>query len=139
MRSQEECELKSTITRRVSPKEGDLVLRRRFAVDKSLGMKLYAKWDGPYRLISISPVGTSGYIEDLKTGRILGRYAFNTLKVFVPREASLVYQLSDESEWSSFDHRLGVLRQPIPREVDLTVEACCFPRSQCVISKETRG
>ena len=68
---------------------GDLVLRRRFVVDKSLGMKLETKWDGPYRLSRISKSGVSGDLQDLKTGRIVGRYAFEALKVFVPREAEL--------------------------------------------------
>ena len=68
------------------PQVGDLVLRRRFNVDKSLGMKLYTKWDGPYRLIRIAKSGVSGDIQDLKTGRVIGRYAFESLKVFIPPE-----------------------------------------------------
>lgn len=82
----DEKEIGITVPRYQSPKLGDLVLRRRFNVEKSLGMKLYTKWDGPYRLSKISKSGVSGYIEDLKTGRVLGRYAFGALKVFVPRE-----------------------------------------------------
>ena len=55
-------------------------------MDKSLGMKLYPKWDEPYRLARISKSGVSGDLEDLKTGKLIGRYAFESLKVFVPRE-----------------------------------------------------
>ena len=79
MRNQEEREFKADILRYTFPKISDLVLRRRLVVDKCFGMKLHAKWDGPYKLVTISQTGTSGEIEDLKTGRRLVRYAFNTL------------------------------------------------------------
>lgn len=75
------------ITRYQKPQVGDLMLRRRVQVDKSLGMKLHSKWDGPYRLCRISASGVSGDLEDLKTGKVIGRYAFNSLKVFVPQES----------------------------------------------------
>ena len=71
------------------PKMGDLVLRRRFIVDKSLGMKLETKWDGPYWVSRISKSGVSSDLQDLKTGRIIGQYAFEALRVFVPREDEL--------------------------------------------------
>ena len=51
------------------PRLEDLVSRRQFVVDKSHGMKLYAKWDGPYKLVTINQTGTAGEIEDPKTGR----------------------------------------------------------------------
>ena len=47
----QECQIAEVaIPRYEMPKMGNLVLRRRFIVDKSLGMKLETKWDGPYRL-----------------------------------------------------------------------------------------
>ena len=58
-------------------------------------MKLYPKWDGPYRLSRISKSGVSGDLTDLKSGRVLGRYAFEALKVFVPR----LLEGDDHSEW----------------------------------------
>lgn len=57
-----------------APQLGDLVLRRRFQVDKNLGMKLHTKWGGPYKLTRISKSGVSGDLEDLKTGKVIGRY-----------------------------------------------------------------
>ena len=69
-----------------SPIVGDLVLRRRFNIDKSLCMKLYKKWDCPYSLSRISRSGVFGYVRDLKTDKLIGRYALDSLKAFVPRE-----------------------------------------------------
>ena len=57
-------------------------------------MKLHAKWDGPYLLSRISKSGVSGDLEDLKTGKFIGRYAFESLKVYVPRE-----QRCQDSGW----------------------------------------
>ena len=88
--------LHAAIPRYAAPELGDLVLRKRFQVDKSLGMKLHAKWDGPYRLSWTSKSGISGDLEDLETGKIIGRYAFESLKVYVPRE-----QGCSEGEWVS--------------------------------------
>ena len=81
------------------------------------------KWDGPYRLSKLSQTGTSGDIEDLKTGRQLGRYAFNTLKVFVPREVSLVHppREGDTVEWLSFNQGLGAMSGRVPRAVNLAM------------------
>lgn len=67
---------------------GDLVLRRRFQVDKSLGMKLYTRWDGPFRLARIAKSGVSGDVVDLKTDKLMGRYAFDSLKVLEDRRKS---------------------------------------------------
>ena len=68
LRDLEEREAKAAIPRYHAPKVGDLVLRRRFNVDKSLGMKLYPKWDGPYRLSKISKSGVSGELTDICNG-----------------------------------------------------------------------
>ena len=86
LRHQEDRELSAAIPRYEMPQLDDLVLRRRFNVDKSLGMKLHTRWDGPYRLVRIAKPGVSGEIADLKTEAIIGRYAFESLKVFIPRE-----------------------------------------------------
>ena len=51
-------------------------------------MKLYTKWDGPYWLSKISKSGVSGELTDIKSGKMIARYAFESLKVFVPREQS---------------------------------------------------
>ena len=90
LRDQEEKEAKAAIPRYQAPKLGDLVLRRRFNVDESLGMKLHTKWDGLYRLSKISQSGVSGELTDIKSGKTIGRYAFKSLKVFIPREQSQV-------------------------------------------------
>lgn len=58
-------------------------------MDKSLDMELYTRWDGPYLLSKISKSGVSGDLTDLKSGKMIGRYAFESLKVFVPREQFL--------------------------------------------------
>ena len=47
---------------------GDLVLLRRFAVDKDKGRKLEAKWEGPYRIARITKSEVSVWLEDLCTG-----------------------------------------------------------------------
>lgn len=117
MRNQDEKELKMIIPRYSMASLNDLVLRRRFAVDKSLGMKLHTRWDGPYRLISISQSGKSGEIQDLKMGKCLGKYAFNTLKVFVLREVAGF----DCMDWVSFEEGLGEVRRRCPRSVDFTI------------------
>ena len=102
------------VPRYQAPQLGDLVLRRRFQVEKSLGMKLHTKWDGPYRLSQISKSGVSGYLQDLKTGSVVGRYAFESLKVFVPREEELPL----DGSWVSLcDGLSGIV--PQPRLMDL--------------------
>ena len=102
---QEQTELQAMLPRYSAPQLGDLVLRRRFNVEKSLGMKLFSKWDGPYRLVRIARSGVSGEIADLKTDRIIGRYAFNALKVFVPREAGI--ELGKSKKWVTLVEGLG--------------------------------
>lgn len=92
----EDQELSAVLPRYAAPQVGDLVLRRRVNVDKSLGMKFDTRWDGPYRLVRISASGVSGDIVDLKTDNILGKYALDSLKVFVPKE-----QMRMGPEWVS--------------------------------------
>ena len=102
LQDQEGKEAKAAIPRYQAPKLRDLVLRRRFNGDKSLGMKLYTKWDGPYRLSKISQSGVSGELTDIKSGKMIGRYAFESLKVFVPREQSL-----EGEGWITLSEGLG--------------------------------
>ena len=68
---EEELILQAKLPRYAAPQLGDLVLRRRFPMDKSLGMKLHAKWDGLYKLARIAKSGVSGNLEDLKTGKVI--------------------------------------------------------------------
>lgn len=69
-----------------TPRVGDLVLLRQFVIDKEKGRKLEARWEGPYRLDRIGKEGISGHIQDLKTGKIKGRYGFDHLRVYLRRE-----------------------------------------------------
>ena len=102
---QEETELRAMLPCYSAPQVGDLVLRRRFNVEKSLEMKLFSKWDGPYWLVRIARSGVSGEIADLKMDGIIGRYAFNALKVFVPREAEI--ELGKLKQWVTLVEGLG--------------------------------
>lgn len=102
LRDLEDKDLRPKIARYQAPKKGDLVMRRRFLVDKSLGMKLSSKWDGPFKLSRISKSGVSGDLQDLKTNRIIGRYAFQALKVYLPREDVM----SREVSWIGLDEGL---------------------------------
>lgn len=64
------------------PQEGDLVLLRRFAVDKDKGRKLETRWEGPYRIAKITKSGVSVRLEDLSTGVRKGRYSVDDVKVY---------------------------------------------------------
>ena len=87
--------LPAKVPKYAPPELGDLVLRRRFQVDKSLGMKLHTKWDGPYLLSRIAKSGVSGDLEDLKTGKVIGRYAFESLKVYSSCQGSKGVRIAD--------------------------------------------
>lgn len=69
-----------------APKKGDLVLLRRFVVDKDRGRKLEPRWEGPYLLQKIAKEGISGYLSDLTTQKVKGRYGFDAMKVYIPRD-----------------------------------------------------
>ena len=77
------------------PKEGDLVLLRRFATDQHHGRKLEPRWEGPYRLSDVAYHGQSGRLEDLHTGKVVRvrasglkeRCHLGDLKVFMPRRS----------------------------------------------------
>ena len=53
------------------PKEGDLVLLRRFGADQHHDRKLEPRWEGPYRLADVAFHGRSGRLEDLHSGKIV--------------------------------------------------------------------
>jgi hypothetical protein len=73
--------------------EGDLVLLRRFEIDRHKGRKLEAQWEGPYRLTDLSWHGRSGRLQDLNSGEIVRvrkgglkeRCHVNDMKLFLPR------------------------------------------------------
>ena len=74
--------------------ENDLVLLRRFEVDKNKGKKLAARWEGPYLLTDLSWHKRSGRLRDINTGEVVRvrkgglreRCHVNDMKLFVPRE-----------------------------------------------------
>ena len=95
--------------------EGDLVLLRRFDMEKHHGMKLEPQWEGPYRLVQMAWHGRSGRLPDIQTGDLVRvkkgglkeRIHVNHLKLFCPRdvdkvevmESSLVELEEWEAEW----------------------------------------
>jgi len=81
------------------PQLGDLVLLRRFVVDKERGRKLEPRWEGPYQLTRIVKEGVSGVLSDLKTEREKGKYGFDTMKVYLPREVAKGQALVDGVAW----------------------------------------
>ena len=70
---------------RQSPGKGDLVLLRRFAVDKDKGKKLEPKWEGPYLVQRLARSKVSALLDDIHTGKHKGRYSLDSLKVYVLR------------------------------------------------------
>lgn len=86
------------------PTDGDLVLLRRFEVDKQHGRKFEPRWEGPYRLEDIAWHGRSGRLKDIRTGEVVRvrkgglqeRVHMDDLKVFVPRD----------EHWLGFDSDL---------------------------------
>jgi len=76
--------------------DGDLVLLRRFEIDKHKGRKLEARWEGPFRLSDISWHGRSGRLRDINTRELVKvrraglqeRCHLNDLKRFVVRDES---------------------------------------------------
>ena len=77
------------------PKEGDLVLLRRFATDQYHGRKLEPRWEGPYRLADVAFHGRIGRLLDLYSGKVVRvrasglkeRCHLDDLKVFTPRKS----------------------------------------------------
>ena len=53
------------------PKDGDLVLLRRFSAEKHHGRKLEPQWEGPYRLADVAYHGRSGRLLDIHTNKVV--------------------------------------------------------------------
>ena len=51
--------------------EGDLVLLRRFDIEKHHGQKLETQWEGTYRLVDMAYHGRSASQQDIQTGDIV--------------------------------------------------------------------
>jgi len=76
-----------------APRNGDLVLLRRAALDNRRDKKLEPRWEGPFRLNDIAYHGRSGRLFDLSTGQLVktkisglkDRVQLDDLRVFVPR------------------------------------------------------
>ena len=94
--------------------EGDLVLLRRFEIEKLHGQKLEPQWEGPYRLFDMSPHGRSARLQDIHTGDpvrvrkggLRERVHVNDLKLFCPRQQNAIGKvhvvegnLVEMSEW----------------------------------------
>ena len=60
---------KSELGKGDPPKEGDLVLLRRFIVDKDKGRKLEIKWEGPYLVERVGYSGVLVVLRDLLTDK----------------------------------------------------------------------
>jgi len=79
-----------------APKEGDLVLLLRAALDNRYNKKLDARWGGPFRLGNIAHHGRSGRLYDLITGQLVktkqaglkDRVHLDDLRVYVSRDQS---------------------------------------------------
>ena len=75
------------------PRDGDLVLLRRFLLDQRKGSKLEARWEGPYILSDLAKDGKTGRLRDLNTreivrvkkGALRDRVHLNDLKVYLRR------------------------------------------------------
>jgi len=68
-------------------------------VDKERGRKLEPRWEGPYRLTRIVKEGVSRVLSDLKTEHEKGRYGFDAMKVYLPRELATEQALVDGVAW----------------------------------------
>lgn len=66
--------------------KGDLVLLRRFAIDKDKGKKLETKWEGPYLVARVSYSKVSVILNDIITEKRKGRYSLDSIKFYMKRE-----------------------------------------------------
>jgi hypothetical protein len=87
-----------------APKDGDLVLLRRMALDGRKTDKLEARWEGPFRLGDLAHHGRTGRLYDMNTGALVkvkpgglkDRCHLDDLRVFLPRERSDEYVLAEK-------------------------------------------
>ena len=87
------CEERQRPMRHAPPKDGDLVLLRRFLLDQRRGSKLEPRWEGPYVLSDLAWHGKSGRLRDFNTGEVVrvkkgalrDRIHLNDLKVYLQR------------------------------------------------------
>ena len=76
-----------------APKEGDLILLRRTALNNRYDKKLEARWQGPFHLDDLAHHRRSGRLYDITTGALVktkpsgleDRIHLDDLKVYVPR------------------------------------------------------
>ena len=81
--------------RYAAPREGVLVLLRRFLLDQRKGNKLEARWEGPYVLADLARHGKTGRLRDINTGELVRvrkgalreRVHLNDLKIYLARRA----------------------------------------------------
>ena len=76
------------------PEVGNLVLVRRFRIEKAHGKKLHTQWTEPKLLVKIARNGVSAYVQDLH-GSIgdkasMKKYHLDDIKVYHPRQAAAV-------------------------------------------------
>ena len=77
------------------PKEGDLVLLRRFTTDQYHGRKVEPRWEDPDRLAGVAFHWRFGRLLDLYSGKVVRvrasglkeRWHLDGLKVFTPRRS----------------------------------------------------
>ena len=94
------------------PKEVNLVLLRRAAIDNRYDKKLEAHWEGPFRLSNLAHHGRSRHLYDLTTGKLVkikqaglkDRIHLDDLRVYVSRErtgaeGAEVGSLCDRLDW----------------------------------------
>jgi hypothetical protein len=68
-----------------SPRVGDLVLVRRFQIDKEKGHKLESKWEGPKLLQAVTESGVTGYVRDVYGEGVPKKYHLDDLRTYLPR------------------------------------------------------
>lgn len=67
------------------PVKGDLVLLRRFEVDKDKGRKLETRWEGPYVVAKVSYSGVLVLLHNVNTRMRRGRYSMDAVKLFLSK------------------------------------------------------
>ena len=121
--------------------EGDLVLLRRFEIDKHHGMKFEPQWEGPYRLVQLAYHGRSGRLQDIQTcdlvkvkkGGLKERVHVNDLKLFCPRHLE---QLGEPKDCSLIELDRWEANWEIGKREFCLVDAAVLAGSQ---ASEKRG